>query len=68
MGKLPLPLYPGARIAQLSFQQCKDVSETYMEKPNAKYGRATGTRETMFYDDYEYRRIQEVVQDTDGVA
>jgi dCTP deaminase len=58
MGKLPLPLYPGVRIAQLSFHACQPVSESYIEKSGAKYAKSTGTKDAMFYEDYEYKRIQ----------
>lgn len=58
MGKLPLPLYPGVRVAQISFHRCLPVSEIYVDKSGAKYARSTGTKDTMFYEDYEYNQIQ----------
>lgn len=58
MGKLPLPLYPGVRIAQISFYRCESVTETYVNKNGAKYAKSTGTKDTMFYEDYEYQQIQ----------
>lgn len=58
MGKLPIPLYPGVRVAQISFHRCIPVSETYAEKSGAKYAKSTGTKYTMFYEDYEYKQIQ----------
>lgn len=58
MGKLPIPLYPGVRIAQLSFHRCYPAAETYIQKTGAKYARSTGTKYTMFYEDYEYQKIQ----------
>jgi dCTP deaminase len=54
MGKLPLPLYPGIRIGQLSFQRIKKVNTLYVNKKGAKYGRTTGTKSSMFFEDYEY--------------
>jgi len=62
MGKLPLPLYPGVRIAQIIFYRCESVSEIYVDKSGAKYARSTGIKDTMFYEDYEYRRIQECLK------
>ena len=60
MGKLPLPLFPGVRIAQIVLHQCTSPAiETYSEKKDAKYAKATATRDTMFFNDYEYRHIQE---------
>jgi dCTP deaminase len=62
MGKLPLPLYPGVRIAQISFHRCAPVSEKYVDKASAKYARSTGTKDTMFYEDYEFRQIRKFLQ------
>jgi dCTP deaminase len=61
MGKLPLPLYPGVRIAQISFHLCQPVSESYIEKSGAKYARSTGTKDAMFYEDYEYEKIRSFI-------
>lgn len=58
MGKLPLPLYPGVRIAQIILYRCKPVAEKYVDKSGAKYARSTGIRDTMFYEEYEYQQIQ----------
>ncbi len=57
MGKLPLPLYPGIRIAQLCFYRCEPVTDIYVDKHGAKYAKSTGTKDTMFYEDYEYQQI-----------
>jgi dCTP deaminase len=58
MGKLPLPLYPGVRIAQISFYRCSPAVMKYVDRDGAKYARSTGTKDAMFYEDYEYQRIQ----------
>lgn len=65
MGKLPLPLYPGVRISQMSFHRCNDVLMKYSSKPGAKYAHATGARDTMFYDDFEYEVIRKGAVDMD---
>lgn len=57
MGKLPLPLYPGVRIAQIIFHRCTPVVEKYVDKSDAKYSRFTGIKDTMFYEEYEYQKI-----------
>lgn len=57
MGKLPLPLYPGVRISQISFHKCSPVCSLYAEKEGAKYARSTGARDSMFFDDYEYQML-----------
>ncbi len=61
MGKLPLPLYPGVRIAQISFHRCEPVAESYIEKSDAKYARSVSSKDAMFYDDYEYKKIQHYI-------
>ena len=58
MGKLPLPLYPGVRISQLSFHRCSPVMTPYSKKIGAKFARSTGGKDTMFYEDYEYELIR----------
>ena len=62
MGKLPLPLFPGVRIAQISFYPCVGVSQRYSDRPDSKYARSTATLDTMFYEDFEYRQIQERIR------
>lgn len=61
MGKLPLPLYPGVRIAQIIFHRCEPVFETYVLKNGCKYAKSKGTRDAMFYEDYEYEKIQKFI-------
>ena len=58
MGKLPLPLFPGIRIGQISFYRMESVVEMYTEKEGAKYAKTTGTKNPLFYEDYEYQVIQ----------
>lgn len=59
MGKLPLPLFPGIRIGQISFHRMEtDVVEDYIKKEGAKYADTTGTKDPLFYEDYEYEVIQ----------
>ena len=62
MGKLPLQLYPGVRIAQISFHRCESVSEKYVDKSGVKYAKSTATRDTMFYEDYEYKQIKKYLK------
>ena len=59
MGKLPLPLFPGIRIGQISFHRMEsEVIEDYTKKEGAKYANTTGTKNPLFYEDYEYEVIQ----------
>lgn len=58
MGKLPLPLYAGVRIAQISLHRCTPVAQSYATKSEAKYAKSTEIRDTTFYEEYEYQQIQ----------
>lgn len=58
MGKLPLPLYAGVRIAQISLHRCTPVAQSYATKSGAKYAKSTEIRDTTFYEEYEYQQIQ----------
>jgi len=58
MGKLPLSLFPGIRIGQISFHRMESVVEVYTKKEGAKYAKTTGIKDPLFYDDYEYKVIQ----------
>lgn len=60
MGKLPLPLYAGVRIAQIIFHWCRPVIQSYVRKSGAKYAKSTEIRDTAFYREYEYRQILEM--------
>lgn len=59
MGKLPLPLYPGIRVGQISFHSIKPARKLYSKKDGAKYAKETGTKSSMFFEDYDYKRIIE---------
>lgn len=63
MGKLPLPLFPGIRIGQISFHRMENAVERYTEKEGAKYAKTTGTKNPLFYEDYEYQVIQKYLSD-----
>lgn len=57
MGKLPLPLYPGIRVGQISFHTIEPARKLYSKKEGSKYAKITGTKSSMFFDDYDYKRI-----------
>jgi len=57
LGKLPLPLFAGVRIAQIVFYPCNNVMRNYSEKTAAKYGKSLEIRDTMFYQEDEYKKI-----------
>jgi dCTP deaminase len=57
LGKLPLSLYPGIRIGQLSFNRMEGASTLYVNKDGSKFGGLTGTKSSTFYADYDYQKI-----------
>jgi len=60
MGKLPLPLYAGVRIAQIIFHRCTPVTQSYVAKSEPKYAKSTEIKDTTFYEEYEYQQIQKL--------
>lgn len=57
LGKLPLPLYPGIRIGQLSFNRMEPAVTMYVDKEGSKFSGLTGTKSSTFYADYDYQKI-----------
>jgi dCTP deaminase len=53
MGKVPVPLYPGIRMAQLSFFEV-DNDESY----EGKYNESFGVFSSKYFDDYEFEKIR----------
>ncbi|MFC1817118.1 dCTP deaminase [Thermodesulfobacteriota bacterium] len=58
MGKGPLSLYPGVRIAQLCFFSINETSKPYIKKAGAKYFHKIGTSKSLFYQDKEFDIIR----------
>jgi dCTP deaminase len=57
MGKLALPLYPGTRVGQLSFHRIKEARKLYTQKGAQKYDKVTGPKNSMFFDEYDFKNI-----------
>jgi dCTP deaminase len=53
MGKVPVPLYPGIRMGQLSFFEVDND-----EKYEGKYLESFGVIPSRYFDDYEFREIR----------
>jgi len=53
MGKVPVPLYPGIRIAQLSFFEVEN-DESY----DGKYIESFGVVSSKYFEDYEFSEIR----------
>ena len=58
MGKLPLQLYPGIRFGQISFHRMESAVEMYTQREGSKYAKTTGTKNSLFCENYQYQVIQ----------
>jgi len=56
MGKVPVPLYPGIRMAQLSFFRVKN-----QKKYSGKYQKSFGVVSSKYFRDDEYKKIRESI-------
>jgi dCTP deaminase len=57
LGKLPLPLYPGIRISQLSFHKIDGAMTMYSDKEGSGFSNVTRTKSSTFFKDYDYQNI-----------
>ena len=64
MGKGPLSLFPGIRIAQLCFFNINETAIPYIKKEGAKYFHKIGTSRSLFYQDEEFDLIREYLNPT----
>jgi dCTP deaminase len=60
-GKIPLPLFVGYRVAQISFYECSDAAIPYNKKVKAKYSKSTEIVDALFFKDPEYKIIQRYI-------
>lgn len=60
-GKIPLPLFAGIRVAQISFYECSDATIPYNRKVEAKYSKSTEIVDALFFKDPEYKIIQKYI-------
>ncbi len=58
MGKVPLSLYAGMRIAQISFYSSEESLIPYDKKLFSKYGGKTGTVGSMYSEDPEFKILR----------
>ncbi len=58
IGKVPIPLYPGLRIGQLSFYTSEESVIPYRSKRLTKYAGKIAPVGSAFYQDPEYRYIR----------
>ncbi len=58
VGPVPIPLYPGVRIAQLCFFPGSPTTLPYGQKQYTKYSGRTGAQESMYFADPEYATIR----------
>jgi dCTP deaminase len=65
-GKIPLPLFAGIRIAQISFHECSKAAIPYSKKTDPKYSKTTEIVDTLFYSEPEYKIIQKYISKNRG--
>jgi dCTP deaminase len=63
MGKGPISLFPGIRIAQICFYEVNTTAIPYTKKPGAKYFRRLGTSGSYFFQDPEFDIIRKYCQE-----
>ena len=63
MGKGPISLFPGIRIAQICFYEISTTAIPYTKKPGAKYFHKLGTSGSLFFQDPEFDIIRKYHQD-----
>lgn len=59
MGRLPLKLFAGIRIAQISFYKCEATTIPYSRRAGAKYSEKIGSVGSLFFEDYEFEVLRE---------
>lgn len=60
MGKVPIVLYVGLRVAQVAFYEVLESLKPYAEKMYSKYAGQAGTGASRFYADYEFDILREL--------
>ncbi|MBM3282948.1 dCTP deaminase [Candidatus Gottesmanbacteria bacterium] len=63
VGKVPIPLFPGLRVAQISFYALKDSKGSfipYTEKPYHKYGGRVETVGALYYKEPEISILRKI--------
>lgn len=58
VGKIPLKIFPGVRIGQISFYTTQETSIPYQEKVSTKYSGSVAAISSVFYKDYEFGIIR----------
>lgn len=58
MGKGPLILFPGVRIAQICFFSCTETAIPYTRKIGAKYHKKLSSAGSLFHEDPEFEAIR----------
>lgn len=49
-GKVPIPLYPGVRVAQICFYETEETHIPYTKKSSASYGGRAGLIDSKYYN------------------
>jgi dCTP deaminase len=62
MGKVPLSLYAGMRVAQISFYSSEESRIPYDKKRFSKYGGKMGTVGSKYSDDPEFKMFRKLLE------
>jgi dCTP deaminase len=62
VSNIPLPLHPGVRMSQICFFMSSQTYLPYNQKKYTKYSGKSSTASSAFFNDPEYQRIRETVQ------
>ncbi len=60
VGKVPIPLYPGIRIAQICFNQIEETSLPYTKKSTSNYSGRAGLIDSRYYTQKELGKLREI--------
>jgi dCTP deaminase len=63
VGKVPIPLYPGIRVAQISFYYAGESAIPYKEKAYSKYSGKSGTVGSLYYKDVEFEVLRRILSE-----
>ncbi len=62
VGKVPIPLYPGLRVAQVCFYECTPSALPYGQKAYSNYAGRVGVLNSKYFALPELKRIREYIK------
>ncbi len=61
VGKAPIPLYPGIRVAQICFYTCKPSSVPYSQKSTSLYGNRAGLLTSRYFNMPDVKILRRII-------